>query len=144
MEGILNLIRIEAETRNPLHARRIQLLKSALKKTGSHSDHLQKLEKNMEICDWESMTKDEFLIHLFAESADMTMSKIAMEILSGKKPTVAELRNKEELVDKFFRGDSANLVAVPVTGRANVLEFVHIVLSVDISQNGVTKHQGRI
>ena len=94
LEGIMILIRIEAETRNPLHARRIQLLKSALKKTGSHSDHLQKLEKNMEICDWESMTKDEFLIHLFAESADMTMSKIAMEILSGKKPTVAELRNK--------------------------------------------------
>ena len=93
-EGIMNLIRLEAETRNPLHARRIQLLKSALKKTGSHSDHLQKLEKNMEICDWESMTKDEFLIHLFAESADMTMSKISMEILSGKKPTMAELRNK--------------------------------------------------
>ena len=38
----------------------------------------------MEICNWESMTKDEFLIHLFAESADMTMSKLAMEILSGK------------------------------------------------------------
>ena len=73
MEGIINLIRIEAETRNPLHARRIHLLKSALKKTGSHSDHLQKLEKNREIFDWESMTKDEFLIYLFAESADMTM-----------------------------------------------------------------------
>ena len=85
LEGILNLIRLEAETWNPLDARRIQLLKSALKKTGSHSDHLQKLEKNMEICDWESMTKDEFLIHLFAESADMTMSKISMEILSRKK-----------------------------------------------------------
>ena len=85
MEGIMNLIRIEADTRNPLHTRCIQLLKSALKKTGSHSDHLQKLEKNMEICDWESMTKEKFLIHLFAENADMTMSKIAMEILSGKK-----------------------------------------------------------
>ena len=36
----------------------------------------------------------------------------------------------EELVDKFFRGDSANLVAVPVTGKVNVLEFVHIVLNV--------------
>ena len=70
----MSLIRMEAETRNPLHARCIQLLKSALKKTGSYSDHLQKLEKNMEICDWESMTKDEFLIHLFAERADMTMS----------------------------------------------------------------------
>ena len=58
------------------------------------SDHLQKFEKHKEICDWDSMTKDQFLIHLFAESADMTMSKIAMEILSSKNPTVAELRSK--------------------------------------------------
>ena len=55
---------------------------------------MQKLEKSMEVCEWETMSKDEFLTHLFAESADMTMSKIAVEILSGKKPTVAELRNK--------------------------------------------------
>ena len=40
LEGIMTLIRLEAETRNPVHSRRIQLLKSALKKTGSHSDHL--------------------------------------------------------------------------------------------------------
>ena len=45
LERIMNLIRLEAETQNPLHARRIQLLKSARKKMGSHSDHLQKLKK---------------------------------------------------------------------------------------------------
>ena len=37
----------------------------------------------------------------------------------------------------YLRGDFANLVAVRVTGRANVLEFVHTALSVDINQNGV-------
>ena len=110
LEGIMNLIRIEAEIRNPLHARRIQLLKAALKKTGSHSDHLQKLEREMEICDWESMTKDQFLIHLFAESADMTMSKIAMEILSSKNPTVAELRSKiAETENSLWYGSNRNL-----------------------------------
>ena len=57
----MNLIRIEAEIRNPVHARRIQLLK--VKKTSSHSDFLQKLEKTMEVCEWEKMSKDEFLIH---------------------------------------------------------------------------------
>ena len=110
LEGIMNLIRIEAETRNPLHARRIQLLKPALKKTGSHSDHLQNLEKNMEICDWESMTKDEFLIHLFAESADMTMSKIAMEILSSKNPKIADLRSKiAETENSLWYGNNRSL-----------------------------------
>ena len=77
----MNLIRTEAETRNPVHARRIQLLK--VKKTSSHSDFLQRLEKSMEVCEWEKMSKDEYLlIHIFAESADQTMSKLAMEILS--------------------------------------------------------------
>ena len=95
LEGIMDLIRIEAETRNPLHGRRMLLLKLALKKTGSHSDHLMKLEKHMEISDWESMTKDEFLIHLFAEGcSDNIMSKLAMEVLSSDKPTVADLRIK--------------------------------------------------
>ena len=54
--------------RNSVHARRIQLLK--VKKNSSHSDFLQKLEKTMEVCEWEKMTKDQFLIHIFAESAD--------------------------------------------------------------------------
>ena len=40
------------------------------------------------------MSKDEFLIHIVAESADQTMSKLAMEILPGKPPTIAVLRNK--------------------------------------------------
>ena len=40
------------------------------------------------------MSKDEFLIHIVAESADQTMSKLAMEILPGNPPTIAVLRNK--------------------------------------------------
>ena len=48
-----------------------------------------------------------------------------------------EEQGDPEEQDKLFREDSANLAAVLVTGRANVLEFVHTVLSVDINQNGV-------
>ena len=56
------------------------------------------------------MTKDEFLIHLFAESADMTISKIAMEILSSKKPTVADLRSKiAETENSLWYGNNRNL-----------------------------------
>ena len=38
---IMDLIKSEAEVRNPVHASRIQLLK--VKKTSTHSDFLQKL-----------------------------------------------------------------------------------------------------
>ena len=103
------------------------------------------------------------------------MSKLAMEILSGKNPTVAELRNKiaetenslwynpnrnlnmgkyagtqgdlgvlVEQVDKSLKEDFANLAEALVTGKANALEFVLIVQSVDINLTGATKHQGRI
>ena len=65
-----------------------------VKKTSSHSDFLQKLERTMEVGEWEKMSKDQFLIHIFAESADQTMSKVATEILSGKTQIVAALRNK--------------------------------------------------
>ena len=78
----MELIRADAEIRNPVHARRIQYLK--VKKTSSHSDFLQKLERTMEFCEWEKMSKDQFLIHIFAESVDQTMSNIAMEVPSGK------------------------------------------------------------
>ena len=47
LEGIMNLIKYEEETKNPLHGRRMLLLKLAQKKTGSHSDHLMKLERHM-------------------------------------------------------------------------------------------------
>ena len=34
----------------------------------------------MKVCEWEKMSKDEFLIHMFAESSEQTMSKLDMEI----------------------------------------------------------------
>ena len=40
------------------------------------------------------MSKDECLIHIFAENADQTMSRLGMEILSGKPLTIVVLRNK--------------------------------------------------
>ena len=34
------------------------------------------------------MTQDEMIIHLSAETADYTMSRLALEILVGSEPTV--------------------------------------------------------
>ena len=112
LENIMGLIRLEAESRNPLHGRRMSLLKLALaKKTGRHSDHLMKLERHMEVIDWESMTKDQFLIHLFAEGCSCNvMSKLAMEVLSSDKPTVADLRKKiAETENSLWYANNQNL-----------------------------------
>ena len=92
LPDIMDLIKAKAEARNPLHSHRIQLLKE--KKTSTHSDFLQKLERILEVCEWAKMTQDQLLIHLFVASADQSMSKIAMEILSGNNPTVAALHTK--------------------------------------------------
>ena len=112
LEDIMTLIKLEAETRDPLHGRRMALLKLALgKKTGKHSDHLMRLERHMEVIDWENMTKDQFLIHLFAESCSCNvMSKLSMEVLSSNTPTVAELRKKiSQTENSLWYSNSQNL-----------------------------------
>ena len=112
LEDIMTLIKLEAETRDPLHGRRMALLKLALgKKTGKHSDHLMRLERHMEVIDWENMTKDQFLIHLFAESCSCNvMSKLSMEVLSSNTPTVAELRKKiSQTENSLWYSSSQNL-----------------------------------
>ena len=112
LEDIMTLIKLEAETRDPLHGRRMALLKLALgKKTGKHSDHLMRLERHMEVIDWENMSKDQFLIHLFAEGCSCNvMSKLAMEVLSSDKPTVADLRKKiSETENSLWYSNSQNL-----------------------------------
>ena len=108
----MDLIRLESDSRDPLHGRRMTLLKLALsKRTGRHSDHLMKLERHMEVIDWENMTKDQFLIHLFAEGCSCNvMSKLAMEVLSSDNPTVADLRKKiSETENSLWYSDNQKL-----------------------------------
>ena len=75
------------------HQRRLQVLKV---KRGNerHSDFLYTIENLMSIAEFNTMTLDEMIIHLFAETADNTMSRLVLEILAGTKPLVAELRIK--------------------------------------------------
>ena len=48
----------------------------------------------MSVAEFMEMTSDKMNIHLYAETADNTMSRLALEILAGTKPTVTELRIK--------------------------------------------------
>ena len=90
----------------------MSLLKLALsKRTGKHSDHLMKLERHMEVIDFENMTKEMFLIHLFAEGCTCNvMSKLAMEVLSSGNPSVADLRKKiSETENSLWYSDNQKL-----------------------------------
>ena len=53
-----------------------------------------------------------------------------------------DLEELVELVDKFLKEDFANHAAVPVTGKVNALEYVHIAQGY-ISPTSATRHQGR-
>ena len=83
LKEVIELILAESAGRNPLHQRRIDLLR--VKKEGSHSDFLFSLEEHMSLVQYNEMTKDSFLTHLFLEQADETMAKMATKILE-KKP----------------------------------------------------------
>ena len=93
LDEIIQLIEEEGRLRMPRHQRRLQLLK-AKRNAGKHSDFLFTLETLMGVSEFDSMTPDEMVLHLFAEHADNTMSKIALDILAKTKPTVDELRHQ--------------------------------------------------
>ena len=93
IEELINLIKAEGRLRMPCHQRRLQLLK-AKRNSNKHSDFLYQLETLMSVAEFEEMSADEMAIHLFVETGDAVMSKLALEILANIRPTVSDLRVK--------------------------------------------------
>ena len=71
---VIWIIMAESDARNPLHSRRMELLR--VKKTGSYSDYLFNLEQIGELIDIKSLTLDALNMHLFLEQADQKKEKI--------------------------------------------------------------------
>jgi hypothetical protein len=90
---IIEIVKKEGCMRMPVHQRRIQLMKAKRNQT-RHTEFIFTLEKLMSVAEFETMTKEHYILHLFAETADSTMSKLALDILSSTNPNIAELRNK--------------------------------------------------
>ena len=57
-----------------------------------HSQWLHKLEAAMELTKWEEWNKESMIVHIFLESADTEMSKLATTMLSKDKVDLSELR----------------------------------------------------
>ena len=75
LEEIMGLILEESSGRNPLHQRRIELMR--VKKTGSHGDFFFQLEQHMSLIEYDTLTKEALLTHLFLEQSDETMGRMA-------------------------------------------------------------------
>ena len=83
LDQVIELIEAESEARNPLHQRRMELLR--VRKSGSHSDYLYQIEQHGQLIDFPSLTLDSLVSHLFLEQCDQDMGKICQEILA-KEP----------------------------------------------------------
>ena len=77
------IIKEEGKLRMPVHQRRLQLLKAKRNQT-RHTEFIFQLEKLMSVAEFDKMSSDEMVIHLFAETANSTMSKIGLEIISAE------------------------------------------------------------
>mgnify|MGYP007022731161 CR=1 FL=1 len=93
LDEITNLIKEEGKLWMPCHQRRLQLLKDK-RNSNKHSDFLHQLENSMSVAEFQEMSSDEMIIHLFAETAYAVMSKLALKILATHKPLVSTLRTR--------------------------------------------------
>ena len=84
LEQVTDIIAEESEARNPIHQRRIELLR-VKKADSTHSDFLYKLEQYAELSEFSSLTLDGLISHLFLEQSDQEMGRICQEILA-KEP----------------------------------------------------------
>ena len=91
LKGAMQVVMDVASENNPVHGRRMDLLKM---RRGSmdHSTWLYKLETAMELTQWKDWTKEAMIIHLFLESADTEMSKVATAMLAKDSVNLADLR----------------------------------------------------
>ena len=80
-----------ASENNPVHGRRMDLLKMR-RGSQDHSQWLYKLETAMELTKWEDWTKESMIVHLFLESADTEMSKLATAMLAKESVNLSDLR----------------------------------------------------
>ena len=66
LKEVMELIKTEANLTNPLHLRSMQLLK--VRKTSTHSDFLQQLEKMMEVVGMELYFTIQVSVSLFCQT----------------------------------------------------------------------------
>ena len=74
----------------------------------SHSDFFDILEEKLSLIEFEKLTPDTLLTHIFLQEADATMTKLASEILyeTNGKGDAAKLRNEIIAIQAYQWYDS--------------------------------------
>ena len=80
LEELAKALEDEAKRGDPKHICRVKLLQIR-RGSDAHSDFMDKLRETGSIIEYDKMSLDEFLIHLFIRDADSQMAKMALEIL---------------------------------------------------------------
>ena len=83
LEEFMKAIEKDAKLRQPKHTRRMVLL-STKRGEDRHSDFLEKIVEHYSVIEFDTMTGDELVIHLFIRDADQQMSKKAQELLRSE------------------------------------------------------------
>ena len=116
LEGSVNLNPEESSGRNPLHQKRIELLR--VKKTGSHTDFFFKLEQHISLIEFDKLAKEALLTHLFQEQSDETMGLMAQEILVNTPE-----KDDNQLCQEIKRIESSTWYTGRRNDRARVARF---------------------
>ena len=91
LETFCNMLMDEGKNRRPLHQRGIQFMKAWKASNEKHDEWIKCLRTLVEVAELDNIASDELRIHVFTESDDQTMSKLAIEELAKKKPSLKQL-----------------------------------------------------
>ena len=100
LKTVLKMLVDESQLRNPVHGRRIEFMASK-RGTMSHSDFFDMLEEKLELIEFDKLTPDSLVTHIFLQESDSVLTKVASDILYEieGKGDIARLRNEIKLVE---------------------------------------------
>ena len=93
---LCDLLHEEAEKKYPKHQRRINLLKMRKQQNESSTEFLRRVRRNLEVAEIKTMTEEELGMHIFIESSDQIIGKLAIDKLQKKAidATASQRRRK--------------------------------------------------
>ena len=86
LETLSKFLLEEGKNRMPVHQSRIELLTARKAGNEKTSDWIERVHSLLKVAKVETMTLNEIGIHIFMESVDTNMTKLALEALADEKP----------------------------------------------------------
>ena len=80
---------------------RIQFMKAKKASNEKNGEWIEQLRILVEVAELENIAADELRIHVFTESVDQTMTKLALEELAKEKQSLKQLTNSVKSTESF-------------------------------------------